>query len=50
MNRCAALLAAGLPDDALREAESAVERLGRQPAKLAELLLTTATCAPPLEA
>jgi tetratricopeptide (TPR) repeat protein len=45
VNRCAALLAAGLPADALREAQSAVEQLGRQPAKLAELLLTTATCA-----
>lgn len=47
-HRCAALLAAGLPDDALRHAEEAIGRLERShgpPTKRAELLLTAATCA-----
>jgi tetratricopeptide (TPR) repeat protein len=47
-HRCAALLAANLPDEALAEATAAVhgleQRSGKR-AKLAELLLTTATCA-----
>lgn len=48
LNRCAALLAAGLPADARQEAEAAVERLeraGSRPATLAELRLATAACA-----
>lgn len=47
-HRCAALLAANLHDEALIEATAAVHRLERlsgKRAKLAELLLTTATCA-----
>ena len=47
-HRCAALLAAGLPAEALREAERAIrelERIGGQPAKLAELRLRSAACA-----
>ncbi|TDD79530.1 CHAT domain-containing protein [Actinomadura rubrisoli] len=48
VERCAALLAAGLSRDALAEAESALvrlERMGGRPAKRAELLLTAADCA-----
>lgn len=48
IDRCAALLAAGLPQDALREADAAIVRLERvhgQPTKRAELLLTAANCA-----
>jgi tetratricopeptide (TPR) repeat protein len=48
IDRCAALLAAGLPEDALREADAATDRLVRirgQPTKHAELLLTGAECA-----
>ena len=48
MQRCAALLAAGLPQDALREADDAIARLERshgQPTRYAELLLTGAGCA-----
>ncbi|WP_207400118.1 hypothetical protein, partial [Actinomadura fibrosa] len=48
VDRCAALLAAGLSRDALAEAEGALarlERLGGQPTKRAELLLTAADCA-----
>ncbi|MGH3613815.1 MAG: tetratricopeptide repeat protein, partial [Pseudonocardia sp.] len=48
INRCAALLAAGLPGEAQQEADNAVtrlERVGGQPTKRAELLLTVATCA-----
>lgn len=48
MERCAALLAAGLPDDALAEADSAIKRLRDtrgQRTKEAELLLTGATSA-----
>jgi tetratricopeptide (TPR) repeat protein len=48
IERCAALLAAGLPQDALQEADEAIARLERirgQPTKRAELLLTGARCA-----
>lgn len=48
IERCAALLAAGLPRDALAEAHAALARLERVrglPVKKAELLLTAATCA-----
>lgn len=48
LNRCEALLAAGLPDDAVREADRAITRLERihgQPTKRAELLLMAATSA-----
>src|SRR5262249_52828168 len=48
VQRCAALLAAGLPHDALQEADTAITRLERtrgQPTKRAELLLTGAGCA-----
>ncbi|MFI7446139.1 CHAT domain-containing protein [Nonomuraea sp. NPDC049714] len=48
IERCAALLAAGLPQDALTEAHAALDRLDRihgQPVKKAELLLTAANCA-----
>lgn len=48
VHRCAALLAAGLPVDALRQAEEAITRLDRTngpPTKRAELLLTAAACA-----
>ncbi|WP_336206591.1 CHAT domain-containing protein [Nonomuraea sp. LPB2021202275-12-8] len=48
IERCAALLAAGLPQDALDEAHTAVtqlERIHGQPTKKAELLLTAANCA-----
>ncbi|WP_197094155.1 tetratricopeptide repeat protein, partial [Nonomuraea sp. SBT364] len=48
IERCAALLAAGLPQDALDEAAAAIARLDRihgQATKRAELLLTAATCA-----
>jgi tetratricopeptide (TPR) repeat protein len=48
IHRCAALLAAGLPQDALREADAAIGRLERvrgRPTKRAELLLTGANCA-----
>lgn len=48
IERCAALLAAGLPQDALAEAHTALARLERirgLPVKKAELLLTAANCA-----
>jgi tetratricopeptide (TPR) repeat protein len=48
IQRCAALLAAGLPQDALPEADEAIARVERtrgQPTKRAELLLTGARCA-----
>ena len=48
LHRCAALMAAGLAGDALREADAAAARLARsrgQPAKRAELLLVAADCA-----
>jgi tetratricopeptide (TPR) repeat protein len=46
IDRCAVLLTANLPADALAEATSALDRLGPgQAAKRAELLLTAARCA-----
>jgi len=48
IDRCAALLAAGLPRDALTEADAAITRLERvrgRPTKRAELLLMGASCA-----
>lgn len=48
MERCAVLLAAGLPLDALGETTAAIEQLDRaggSPTERAELLLTAATCA-----
>jgi tetratricopeptide (TPR) repeat protein len=48
IDRCAVLLAAGLPGDALAEADGAtreIERLGGQSIKKAELLLVAANCA-----
>lgn len=48
IDRCAVLLAAGLPAEALRTADAAVrdlQRTGGQPTKSAELLLTAATAA-----
>ncbi len=48
MDRCAVLLTAGLPGDALREADvaiGAVERAGGQATKRADLLLTAADAA-----
>jgi tetratricopeptide (TPR) repeat protein len=48
IHRCAALLAAGLADDALTEADGTareIERFGGQSVKKAELLLVAADCA-----
>ncbi|HXT90725.1 MAG TPA: hypothetical protein VN714_15845 [Trebonia sp.] len=48
LHQCAALMAAGLAGDALREADAAAARLARsrsQPTKRAELLLVAADCA-----
>jgi tetratricopeptide (TPR) repeat protein len=48
LNRCEALLAAGLPRDALREADGAIDRLDQihgQPTMRAELVLMAATSA-----
>jgi tetratricopeptide (TPR) repeat protein len=48
MYRCAALTAAGLAKDAMKEAEAAISQLDQihgRPTKRAELLLTAATCA-----
>jgi len=48
IHRCASLLAAGLPQDALQEADDAIARLELihgQPTKRAELLLVGANCA-----
>jgi tetratricopeptide (TPR) repeat protein len=47
-HRCAAMLAAGLPAEALGEAERAIDHIedvGGQPAKLAELRMRSAACA-----
>jgi tetratricopeptide (TPR) repeat protein len=48
LHRCAALTAAGLARDAMKEAEAAIGQLDQihgRPTKRAELLLTAATCA-----
>ena len=48
VDRCSALLAAGLPRDALAEAQAAIAGMERQhvrPTRRAELLLVTASCA-----
>jgi CHAT domain-containing protein/tetratricopeptide (TPR) repeat protein len=48
VDRCTVLLAAGLADDALAEADATVDEIDRvhgQPTKKAELLLVAATCA-----
>ncbi|MFI6388564.1 CHAT domain-containing protein [Nonomuraea sp. NPDC050547] len=48
LHRCAALLTAGLPEEALAEADEAIERLlgtRGQRSKQAELMLTAAECA-----
>ncbi|WP_066371124.1 CHAT domain-containing protein [Herbidospora mongoliensis] len=48
LHRCRALLTAGLADEALIEADSAIDRLegvNGQPAKVAELMLMAAECA-----